>query len=157
MSAQVLPVPTGAAVASSADSTATPQGREPPVPIFREQCMARALQFAVLQAVLVTCAAFVAAPVWRNEWPRSFISAQLHNEPHDRDIRTPSERIEAMGEPMQVGYVREEVDAKGANQKHNIQEMVALDTWWAVGEEAAAAVQLPAESVSYTHLRAHET
>ena len=103
------------------------------------------LQFAVLQAVLVTCAAFVAAPVWRNEWPRSFISAQLHNEPHDRDIRTPSERIEAMGEPMQVGYVREEVDAKGANQKHNIQEMVALDTWWAVGEEAAAAVQLPAE------------
>ena len=102
--------------------------------------MARlSLQFAVLQAVLVTCAAFVAAPVWRNEWPRSFISAQSHNEPHDRDIRTPSERIEAMGEPMQVGYVREEVDAKGANQKHNIQDMVALDTWWAVGEEAAAA------------------
>ena len=93
----------------------------------------------MLQAVLVTCAAFVAAPVWRNEWPRSFISAQSHNEPHDRDIRTPSERIDAMGEPMQVGYVREEVDAKGANQKHNIQDMVALDTWWAVGEEAAAA------------------
>jgi hypothetical protein len=98
--------------------------------------MGSATQVVMLVMLVAGAASYTVVPgcfrgVRRPEWIRRSQRWQMQQRPADGgDIRTPVERINAMGVPMRVGYVDDHVDSKAANQKRVIQDMGSSDNWW---------------------------